>query len=98
MFSKWKAYPSRVLSSSAFSASRSPHEPKTAGDGFDLVAALGKTGFAVIRTNGSHHFLGHEDGRTTVVAVHSGEAIGPGLLLKILRDCELDMEDLQKLL
>ena len=66
--------------------------------GSDLVAALGKVGFAVIRAKGSHHFLGHEDGRTTVVPIHSGETIGPGLLLKILRDCQLDVEDLQKLL
>jgi predicted RNA binding protein YcfA (HicA-like mRNA interferase family) len=66
--------------------------------GSDLVVALGKLGFAVIRTRGSHRFLGHEDGRTTVVPVHSGETIGPGLLLKILRDCHLDLEGLQKLL
>jgi len=66
--------------------------------GSDRVAALGKAGFAVIRTKGSHHFLGHEDGRTTVVPVHSGEIIGPGLFLKILRDCCLAVEDLQKLL
>jgi predicted RNA binding protein YcfA (HicA-like mRNA interferase family) len=66
--------------------------------GSDLVAALGKAGFAVIRTKGSHHFPGHEDGRTTVVPVHSGAMIGPGLFLKILRDYCLDVEDLQKFL
>jgi predicted RNA binding protein YcfA (HicA-like mRNA interferase family) len=63
-----------------------------------LVAALAKAGFAVIRTKGSHNFLGHEDGRTTIVPVHSGESIGPGLFLKILRDCQLDVEDLRNLL
>jgi predicted RNA binding protein YcfA (HicA-like mRNA interferase family) len=31
----------------------------------------------------------HPDGRTTVVPVHAGETIGPGLMSKILRDCEL---------
>jgi len=66
--------------------------------GADLVAALGKVGFAILRTKGSHHFLGHEDGRTTVVPVHSGETIGPGLLLKILRDCQITVEELLKLL
>jgi len=30
--------------------------------------------------------------------VHAGETIGPGLLSKILRDCELGREQLQKLL
>ena len=36
----------------------------------------------------------HIDGRATVVPVHSNESIGKGLLHKILRDCELSIEDL----
>ena len=36
----------------------------------------------------------HEDGRYTVVPVHAGELIGPGLLLKILKDSELTRDDL----
>jgi predicted RNA binding protein YcfA (HicA-like mRNA interferase family) len=66
--------------------------------GSELIAALGKGGFLVIRVRGSHHFLRHKDGRTTVVPAHSGETIGPGLLHKILRDCQINVEDLQKLL
>lgn len=66
--------------------------------GKELIAALRKAGFEVIRVKGSHHFLRHGDGRTTVVPVHAGETIGPGLLSKILRDCELGREDLSKLL
>lgn len=66
--------------------------------GCELIAALGKGGFLVIRVRGSHHFLRHKDGRTTVVPAHSGETIGPGLLHKILRDCQINVEDLQKLL
>ena len=66
--------------------------------GRDLIAALRKAGFEVVRVKGSHHFLRHADGRTTVVPVHSGETIGPGLLSKILRDCELGREDLSNLL
>ena len=34
----------------------------------------------------------HGDGRATVVACHSGETIGPGLMSKILRDVEIDQE------
>lgn len=63
-----------------------------------LIAALGKAGFAVTRLRGSHLFLRHNDGRATVVPVHRGETIGPGLLIKILRDCELSREDLSQLL
>ena len=66
--------------------------------GKDLVAALKKAGFEVIRIKGSHHFLRHPDGRTTVVPVHAGETIGPGLLSKILRDCDLTRDALLKLL
>jgi predicted RNA binding protein YcfA (HicA-like mRNA interferase family) len=43
-----------------------------------LIAALKKAGFAVIRVRGSHHFLRHADGRSTVVPVHASETIGPG--------------------
>jgi predicted RNA binding protein YcfA (HicA-like mRNA interferase family) len=62
--------------------------------GKQLIAALSKAGFKVIRVKGSHHFLRHGDGRSTVVPVHAGETIGPGLLSRILRDCELNREQL----
>jgi predicted RNA binding protein YcfA (HicA-like mRNA interferase family) len=62
--------------------------------GAELIAALTRVGFAVVRVRGSHHFLRHKDGRGTVVPVHSGETIGPGLLHKILRDCQIAVEDL----
>ena len=61
-----------------------------------LIRALGKFGFEVIRTKGSHHFLQHENGRCTVVPVHRGETIGRGLLAQILRDCEITKDELQK--
>lgn len=66
--------------------------------GKDLVAALVKAGFEIIRVRGSHHYLRHPDGRATVVPVHPGETIGPGLMSKILKDCELSREDLRHLL
>jgi len=65
--------------------------------GKELIAKLEKIGFTALRVKGSHHLLRHEDGRTTVVPVHAGETIGPGLLSKILRDCELSREDLAKI-
>jgi predicted RNA binding protein YcfA (HicA-like mRNA interferase family) len=63
-----------------------------------LVAALKKAGFEVARVKGSHHFLRHDDGRTTVVPVHTSETIGPGLMSKILRDCDISRESLRDLL
>ena len=49
-----------------------------------IIAALQRAG---------HHILKHADGRTTVIPVHAGETIGPGLLNKILQDCELTLEE-----
>ena len=66
--------------------------------GKDLLLALKKVDFLLVRVKGSHHFVQHADGRSTVVPIHTGETIGPGLSSKILRDCELSREQLQKLL
>ena len=66
--------------------------------GKQLITALNHAGFEVIRVRGSHHFLHHADGRATVVPVHRGETIGAGLMVKILRDCDLTREKLQELL
>lgn len=66
--------------------------------GRKLIAGLVKVGFVVQRVRGSHHFLSHPDGRTTVVPVHAGETIGPGLLRAIMHDCELSREQLIELL
>jgi predicted RNA binding protein YcfA (HicA-like mRNA interferase family) len=63
-----------------------------------LIAALKRIGFEEIRVRGSHRFLNHPDGRTTVVPVHSNETVGPGLLASILRDVKLSRAELQDLL
>jgi len=63
-----------------------------------VVAALRKAGFEVARIKGSHHLLRHPDGRGTVVPVHTGETIGPGLMTAILRDAEIDRDDFIALL
>lgn len=64
--------------------------------GKQLIAALKRLGFQEIRIRGSHHYLRHADGRTTVVPVHVGETIGPGLLSKVLRDAEISKEELSE--
>ena len=66
--------------------------------GAELVSALAKGGFRIVRIRGSHYFLGHQDGRRTVVPVHVGETIGSGLLSRIGRDCQVTMEELENLL
>jgi predicted RNA binding protein YcfA (HicA-like mRNA interferase family) len=61
--------------------------------GREVIAALRRAGFQVLRIKGSHHFMQHPDGRRTVVPVHAGETLGPGLLSKILKDLEMEVED-----
>ncbi len=66
--------------------------------GRELITALGKVGFQVVRIRSSHHFLRHPDGRTTIVPVHAGDTIGPGLMAKILRDCQMTRDELAAVL
>jgi len=61
-----------------------------------IIDVLKKSGFVVKRQKGSHVFLSHLDGRATVVPIHSGETIGPGLFAKILRDTDLTRADFVK--
>ena len=62
--------------------------------GKQLLEALHRMGFETVRIKGRHHFVRHPDGRRSVVPVHSGETIGPGLLRAILRQTELDLDQL----
>lgn len=65
----------------------------------ELIRILNRLGFEVIRQKGSHVFLAHEDGRTTIVSVHPGEDISRGLLGKIIKeDIRISIEEFQKLL
>ena len=66
--------------------------------GREVIASLRRAGFVVLRVRGSHHFRQHPGGRRTVVPVHTGETLGPGLLSKILKDAEMDLEEFEKLL
>lgn len=65
--------------------------------GKELVQALERVGFVVERTRGSHYFLRHPDGRSTVVPLRS-RTLGLGLLRKILSDCNIKPQQLTDLL
>ena len=66
--------------------------------GSEVVRALQKADFEVVRQRGSHVYMRHADGRATVVPVHKGEDLGRGILSKILRDVELSRQELRKLI
>ena len=64
-----------------------------------LVKALGKAGWYVDRSCGSHVILRHENrpGVKVVIPVHS-KPIKPGVLSNILKDTELSIEEIKELL
>lgn len=66
--------------------------------GAELITALQKIGFEVVRQKGSHVRLKHEDNRVVTIPIHTRKTIGKGLLLKILRDAELTKDELLSLL
>ncbi len=63
-----------------------------------LIKVLKKIGFEEKRQKGSHLFLAHNDGRTTVVPVHPSKQIGIGLLRSILHDVKISPEEFEKLM
>ncbi|MBI3587881.1 type II toxin-antitoxin system HicA family toxin [Candidatus Micrarchaeota archaeon] len=63
----------------------------------ELTKILHKTGFELIRQEGSHAFFRHADGRTTLVPNHGGEDIDRGPLNKMIRkDLAISREDFLK--
>ncbi len=64
----------------------------------ELVRLLERLGFQRLRQRGSHLYLRHPDGRATVVPIHRGEDLPPGLLRSILHDVELTREEFLNLL
>ncbi len=58
-----------------------------------VIKALEKIGFQHIRQKGSHLFMRHPDGRTTLITVHPGEDIGKGMIRKIINDAKITRED-----
>ena len=65
----------------------------------ELIKILTKIGFKSLRQEGSHIFLRHDDGRTTVVPNHPGRKLDSGLLLKILKkDIGISREEFERLI
>jgi len=47
--------------------------------GKDLLLALKKAGFSLVRVKGNHHFVQHADGRSTVVPNSCWRNYRPGV-------------------
>lgn len=65
---------------------------------FELINALQKAGFEIVRQRGSYIRMQHEDARVVTIPTHAGKTLGKGLLRKIFRDAELTVEELITLL
>ena len=63
-----------------------------------VIKTLKKLGFQHVRQKGSHLFLRHPDGRTTLVPIHKKDELGPGLLKEIIKDCNLTREEFLRVL
>jgi len=51
-----------------------------------------------MRIRGSHHFVRHADGRSSVIPVHANETLGPGQMKSILRQIKLTRADINRVL
>lgn len=59
----------------------------------DVVKALAKLGFTLVRVHGSHLVFKHPNGRITVVPRHGNAEIGRGLLRKIAFDLGMSPDE-----
>ncbi len=73
-----------------------PRLPDVTGQ--EIVSALGRAGFYVNTTRGSHFRLRHADGRRCTVPVHAGRSVAKGTLHQIIRDAGLTVEQFLELL
>ncbi|MBI2543055.1 MAG: type II toxin-antitoxin system HicA family toxin [Candidatus Aenigmarchaeota archaeon] len=65
----------------------------------ELTQVLKKMGFDLVRQKGSHAFLRHPDGKTTVIPVHPTEEIDRGLLNKIIKkDLKINRDEFTRYL
>jgi predicted RNA binding protein YcfA (HicA-like mRNA interferase family) len=63
-----------------------------------VIAVLQKAGFSLARQSGSHMIFKNPAGRRTTVPHHASKDLHPKLLKSILREANLSVEDLEKLL
>jgi predicted RNA binding protein YcfA (HicA-like mRNA interferase family) len=64
----------------------------------EIIKVLERAGFSFSRQSGSHKIYKNEKGKRVTVAYHAGKIIHPKILASILKDADLTMEELKKLL
>lgn len=64
----------------------------------EIITAIEKAGFVLVRQSGSHAIYKNEAGRRVTIPVHAAKVLHPKLLRSIMRDADLTAERLQDLL
>ena len=63
-----------------------------------MANVLEKSGFFLARQSGSHQIYRNAAGRRATIPFHPTKILHPKVLKSILRDADLSVEDLEKLL
>ena len=64
----------------------------------EIRSVLERVGFSLTRQSGSHQIFKNAAGKRATIPFHSSRILHPKVLKNILRDAELSLEDLEKLL
>lgn len=64
----------------------------------EIIAVLERSGFVLSRQSGSHKIYKHLNGKRVTVPFHSNKILHPKVLKSILRDADISIEQLKKLL
>ncbi len=62
----------------------------------EMIRVLEKAGFFLSRQSGSHQIYKDQRGRRVTVPFHSGKILHPKLISSILKDADLDPDDLKR--
>ncbi len=63
-----------------------------------MASVLEKSGFLLTRQSGSHQIYRNAAGKRATIPFHAAKILHPKVLRSILRDADLSLEDLEKLL
>lgn len=72
----------------------SPHLPRLTSR--EAVRLVETRDFVFDRQKGSHAVYRHPDGRRVTIPMHASRTVGVGLLLQILRDADINPDDIRK--
>jgi len=64
----------------------------------EVIKALERVGFSLVRQSGSHKIYKNKEGKRVTVPYHAGRILHPKVLKSILRDGEITVERFKDLL